>query len=259
LGTTYLVRAGSVLQTAEEGKATFQQRCTACHTIGGGNLVGPDLQGVTERRDQAWLVSFISEPDKMLASGDPTATQLLSEFNNIAMPNLALTDADVAAILAFLQSGATLEFTAVALPPGSAQRGRDLFSGGQPLQNGGIACMSCHSVGGVGAFGGGTLGPDLTLVVQRLGEPGLVSSLQNIAFPTMIGVFKDKNLTDQEVSDLLSFFVQANSQEKEGIASGFTNRIWIGGLLGALVCFGVMATSWPRQRESLSDRLRKSA
>lgn len=39
------------------GQALYEQRgCPACHTLGAGSLVGPDLRGVTERRDRDWLV-----------------------------------------------------------------------------------------------------------------------------------------------------------------------------------------------------------
>lgn len=85
-----------------QGKAVFDAQCTACHTIGGGAIVGPDLQGVTERQDAAWLTRWISEPDKMLAEGDPIALQLLAESNNVPMPNLGLSPEDVENVLAYL-------------------------------------------------------------------------------------------------------------------------------------------------------------
>lgn len=96
--------AGEVTGSVERGKAIFQEKCTACHTIGGGKLVGPDLQGVTARRDRAWLARWIKEPDKMLGEEDPIATSLLQEFNNVPMPNLGLTDEEAVAILDYLES-----------------------------------------------------------------------------------------------------------------------------------------------------------
>lgn len=91
-------------QLAREGEALFRGKCAACHTIGGGKLVGPDLQGVTTRRELAWLRRWIKEPDKVLAEGDPIATRLFKEFNNVPMPNLRLTDEQVDALIAYLQS-----------------------------------------------------------------------------------------------------------------------------------------------------------
>lgn len=61
-------------QSGGEGETLFQSKCSACHTIGGGVRVGPDLAGVTGRRDRAWLSQWILAPDKVLAAGDPTAT-----------------------------------------------------------------------------------------------------------------------------------------------------------------------------------------
>ena len=45
--------------TPDPGEQIFQATCFACHTIGGGRLVGPDLAGVHERLSQEWLESFV--------------------------------------------------------------------------------------------------------------------------------------------------------------------------------------------------------
>src|SRR5574341_1634955 len=74
-------------ETALRGEVIFQQKCAACHTIGGGNTVGPDLKDVTTRESRDWLKRFISAPERMLASHDPRAEQLLKEFNDIVMPD----------------------------------------------------------------------------------------------------------------------------------------------------------------------------
>ncbi len=47
------------LGNASEGQDLYKTTCAACHTIGKGRLVGPDLLNVTEKRDQEWLVAFI--------------------------------------------------------------------------------------------------------------------------------------------------------------------------------------------------------
>ena len=73
LGTAYWVQAAPGGQSAEEGEALFRQYCAGCHTIGGGDLSGPDLLGVAERRDPEWLEHWLAEPDRMMADGDPIA------------------------------------------------------------------------------------------------------------------------------------------------------------------------------------------
>jgi protein SCO1 len=86
------------------GAYVFQTRCVGCHTIGQGDLVGPDLAGVTARRDQAWLDQYLYAPDEMLASGDPIAAALFEKYRRIRMPNLQLDSQDVAALVSFLDA-----------------------------------------------------------------------------------------------------------------------------------------------------------
>lgn len=103
-------------EAAESGKEIFQSRCAACHTIGGGRLVGPDLAGVTSRRNESWLQRQIKEPESLVAENDPIALQLLKEANNMPMPSLGLSDAKVVAIIAFLKNTEQQENTASGLP-----------------------------------------------------------------------------------------------------------------------------------------------
>jgi cytochrome c551/c552 len=88
----------------EAGQQIFQSLCAACHTIGKGKLIGPDLKGVTLRREEGWLKRQIKEPDQLLAENDPIAMQLLQESNNVPMVPLGLEDAQVEAVIAYLQS-----------------------------------------------------------------------------------------------------------------------------------------------------------
>jgi len=81
----------------------FESRCGACHTIGQGDKVGPDLAGVTARRDRGWLVRYLKAPDQMLAENDPVATALSARYNSVRMPNLGLAEGEIAMLLAFLE------------------------------------------------------------------------------------------------------------------------------------------------------------
>lgn len=194
------------------GQQLFQKNCIGCHTIGGGTLVGPDLQGVTERRDQQWLVSWIENPDQVRASGDPIAQQLDQQFP-VKMPNLGLTRAQAKQIVAYLaaQSGAAPAASpaAAALLAGDVVHGKDLFTGNARFSAGGPACIACHSAGGVGALGGGQLGPDLTLSINKFGEAGLDGFLTNPPTQTMSAVWTGHALTPQERADLRAFLAQA--------------------------------------------------
>ncbi len=96
-------QGGTAMATgdAAQGKTLFESKCSSCHTIGGGKKMGPDLKGVTKQQSQEWLVNFITAPDKVIASGDPTATQLVKEYG-MPMPNLGVSKADAEAILAYI-------------------------------------------------------------------------------------------------------------------------------------------------------------
>jgi len=84
------------------GAFMFRARCASCHRIGGGDDLGPDLAGVTQRRDRLWLARWIQEPDKMIAEKDPTALALLAKYNNLRMPNLGLTEVESSVLIQYL-------------------------------------------------------------------------------------------------------------------------------------------------------------
>jgi protein SCO1/2 len=83
---------------------TFESRCASCHTIGGGDRIGPDLTGVTERRDRRWLERYLQEPEKVLAEGDPIARELFDKYKQVRMPNLKLGGEDVNVLLTYIKA-----------------------------------------------------------------------------------------------------------------------------------------------------------
>jgi len=91
--------ADAPAMTFDRGQYTFNNHCAACHSIGKGDRIGPDLAGVTAMRDREWLEKFIQTPDKVLAAGDPIATMLRAKYKDVRMPNLSLTTGDVDALM----------------------------------------------------------------------------------------------------------------------------------------------------------------
>jgi protein SCO1 len=86
------------------GQRLFQSKCSACHSLGQGDKVGPDLAGITGRRERAWLTRYIQEPDELLAAGDPIAKTLFHKYQQVRMPNLKLGSSDVADLVLFLET-----------------------------------------------------------------------------------------------------------------------------------------------------------
>lgn len=103
------VRANPAMNTGlamgmQPGQAMFKKICTPCHTIGVGDRVGPDLRGVTERRDGTWLTSYLRDPPGMVRKNDPVARELAAKYAPVSMPNLRLSEQDAADLIGYLQS-----------------------------------------------------------------------------------------------------------------------------------------------------------
>ena len=84
------------------GEYLFRTRCQACHTIGGGDRLGPDLANVVTSRPREWLRRWLKEPDKMLEEGDPVATALKAQFRNLPMPNFSFGDKEVDSLIEYM-------------------------------------------------------------------------------------------------------------------------------------------------------------
>jgi len=109
------------------------------------------------------------------------------------------------------------------------------------------------------------MGRDLTTAYDRMGgEAGLRALLGNIAFPTMRQAFADRPLTRSEIDDLVAYL---HASAREAAARGTAPRdpgrfgfnwLWLFAILGAGLLNALLLVWWPRQRESLSDRLRRT-
>jgi mono/diheme cytochrome c family protein len=240
-----------------DGKTIFNDSCAACHTIGGGNSVGPDLAGIAQRRSADWILRFIREPDRVIAAKDPTALALLKQFGGVAMPNLGLSSGDVEAVAAYIEapggSAAASQATAspAAAPVGDVRVGRELFDGNRRLQAGGPQCMACHSVAGLGLLGGGALGPELTPAFRKYGAQGLVSVLQSVPFPTMAPLYAGHPLSAQEGADISAFLQVAGS----GVARDSLIPILTFSIDGLVGLYMLLSLLWRGRLRSVRESL----
>jgi mono/diheme cytochrome c family protein len=245
-------QAPTPASAADPGETTFQTKCAACHSIGGGKLVGPDLKGVTSQRDRAWLISVITAPDQLIASGDPTMKELQKTYP-MAMPNLGISKPDAEAIISYIDarsSGAAAKPAgAPAGQPSSAgdpAAGLSYFAGARRFAGGGPSCSSCHAVDGPNPVQGGSLGPNLTQVHTRLGgDAGLLAALAGLPFPTMMPIYSGRQLTPQEQADLLAYL--SASASADGTPPSDLETYGIPAVIGAGVLFVLINLLW-RQR-----------
>jgi mono/diheme cytochrome c family protein len=85
---------------ADRGKATFEEKCSACHKFD-ERYVGPALGGVTRRRAPEWIMNMILNPQEMIME-DPIAQELLAEYF-VPMTFQNVTAEEARAILEFFR------------------------------------------------------------------------------------------------------------------------------------------------------------
>ncbi len=207
----------------DAGKKLFEAKCAACHTIGKGNSVGPDLRGVTSRRTRAWLAALISDPAGLEARKDPDLVKLVAEYHGLVMPALGLSQAEISEVIDYLaaasgeaagtpsakpgsQAPTATAAPAQPVPSGSAASGKAFFWGKSGFGRKGPACMTCHDAAGGDPLGGGSLGPDLTRAYAKYGGPGLDGVLASMTFPVMAPLYRRRPLADVERADLVAYF-----------------------------------------------------
>lgn len=150
--------AGSIAQ-AEDGAAIFKSKCTSCHSIGKGVVVGPDLKNVHSRYDEKWLSSWIRGSQKMVQSGDKAAVAAFEKNNKIPMPDQDLNDADMSSLLAFIKSEsekpapAPVATTAPIQQPGVAAEPSSSFDPGSVFFYIGIGFISFFVIAAVWSLG----------------------------------------------------------------------------------------------------------
>ncbi len=261
------------------GEQTFQMACAACHSIGDGRLVGPDLVGIHDKRSQTWLEQFVKSPKSLIDSGDADAVAIFEEYNQLVMPDAFITDEQITEVLAYLKvasSGLTASggesttasaaIESAELTPASEEeifKGQELFQGNIRFANGGAACNACHDVRNDAVIGGGILAAELTTVFSRMGRSGVEAILGQAPFPVMQAAYQDQALTEEEVTSLVSFLEYADSEQYYQLPRDYGLGLFLSGLAGAAILFIVFSLIWRGRKtgsvnQAIYDRQIKS-
>lgn len=244
------------LNAQNQGELLFLQRCKACHTIGDGKLIGPDLANIQSRRIEEWIIKFVQSSQSLIKSGDSAAVAVFNQHNNVVMPDQDLNAAQIKSIVEFIAinspdaNNPTKKTPAQIFSPSlvtnlDIERGRKIFDGTSRLTHNGPSCISCHSVNDPTMFNGGLLAADLTETFTRLGAPGIDGILRNPPFPAMVNSFGSSPLTDEEVKNLLAFLYETNKRSASPFSpllSQFT--LLLGIVVGLNVVLIVLLIRW---------------
>lgn len=257
---------------SEETIAFFEANCMSCHTIGGGRLTGPDLEGVAERRELDWLSKFIIDPKGVIDSGDPYAAKLFQDARGVYMTKVPGIDRKLAEkLVTFITVESAKESSRFAglqisdrpLTAVDVERGERLFRGAESFASGAPTCLACHTVYGIGGLGGGRLGPDLTSVYARLeGRNALAAWLSAPPGLTMQPLFKRNPLESEEVLALVAYLKHA-AESGASDARPATLKFLLAGIAGSVFLLLAFDFLWRNRyratRRPLTTRRRHGA
>jgi mono/diheme cytochrome c family protein len=261
VGVLALTVSFSQTVTAQDPAKFYEENCATCHTIGGGALGGPDLKGVTARRDREWLIRFMLDPDDF--EKDPAVIQMIKEADGLEMDSTeGLTRELAEAMLVIIeqQSGenpSTPAAAFAAFTPEEIALGRAIFEGRTRLRAGGPSCVACHSGGDLPAFAGGRLAPDLTNVHERLGGgKGVTAWLGATQSPMMRAHYKDARLNPDEARALAAFL---ETRPEAPLPNRALAPHVLGGLAGGVLAMAVIGGLGYRRFRSVRRPLVQTA
>jgi mono/diheme cytochrome c family protein len=118
------------------GDALFKGNCAQCHAIN-DVVVGPALAGITKRRPVSWLIPWIKNSSKVVASGDEYAVKIFNQYQKQQMPSFQLSDTEITSILAYVTAEEGKSAGAAGAPTGiKPTDGKDAAVDGTDAANG---------------------------------------------------------------------------------------------------------------------------
>jgi hypothetical protein len=64
--------------------------------------VGPALAGIAKRRPMSWIIPWVKNSSKVVASGDDYAVKIFNEYQKQQMPSFQLSDAEITSIVSYI-------------------------------------------------------------------------------------------------------------------------------------------------------------
>ncbi|MBK9282978.1 MAG: c-type cytochrome [Sphingobacteriaceae bacterium] len=251
--------------SAQNGEATFKQTCGACHTIGKGKVVGPDLLNVHKKRSEEWIIKFVKSSQTLIKNGDADAKAIFDEFNGMIMPDQNLKDDEIKAVIAYIGSQSDAGTTEAPIADATKEtavdtsgwgnlviKGKAFFEGSSAFKNGGASCLSCHNVNYPDLIAGGVLAKDLTDSYTRLGgDAGINGMLSSPPFPAMTAAFKNNPLTSEEIAAISAFLKDAGEKKQTSVG---LNPLLIGGLIGFAILFMLIMVLWNKRKNNTTKK-----
>ncbi|OON67093.1 hypothetical protein B0919_19885 [Hymenobacter sp. CRA2] len=85
------------------GDALFKSNCAQCHAVN-DVVIGPALAGLEKRRPLPWIIKWVKNSSKVVASGDEYAVKLFNQYQKQQMPSFALSDQEIESIVQYVRA-----------------------------------------------------------------------------------------------------------------------------------------------------------
>lgn len=157
-----------------------EEKCLACHNlVSGPPKAGPNLATVRQRKDAAWMIKHFKNPNQVVPGSN--------------MPPIALSDAQLNALAAFLLKLVPDNAGEVSAAPDSLVRGAQLYQS--------QGCAACHMVNGVGA----KIGPPLNGLAQRRSREWVEQHFANPAGLSPGSIMPPSKFSPIQMQDIVTY------------------------------------------------------
>lgn len=202
-GTCHLSEEVKEADILTAGRLTIKNRgCTGCHDIGEfyeEENLGPDLGGIGNKVNKAWLFHWLKNPKEYL--------------KNARMPSYRLDDDEILNLTEYLMSLDEKDSPPHPIDPSAFEEGDE--DAGKILI-GESRCISCHALKGRG----GKLAPELERVGDKVRENWLPNFLRNVHYYQLEKKMLEYNFSDQNTIDIAAYIFEEYSDEEYSLPEG---------------------------------------